>query len=157
MKVLSLALTLALTPLAALAEDAAVFVTYGYSTGSLPPEYTYSNDVTIFEDRKLVITHCKGYATEGQGCRTRKGKVTPEAMEAIRLEAIASDLAANPALKAKDPMVGSDGTWGSVFVDGLEYVLLWEPRAEDADRTGAVKRAIDAAIPDRFARFMYPD
>ncbi|MBL9052341.1 MAG: hypothetical protein JNN02_01315 [Tabrizicola sp.] len=54
-------------------------------------------------------------------------------------------------------MVGSDGTWGSVFVDGLEYVLLWETHAEDADRTGEVKRAIAAAIPKRFTKFMYPE
>lgn len=157
MKCLTLALSLVVVPLVALAEDSPVFVTYGYSTGSLPPEYTYSNDITIYEDGKLVITHCKGYATEGPDCKTRKGKVTPEAMEAIRVAAIVSDLAANPAEKAPDPMVGSDGTWGSVFVEGQEYVLLWEPRAEDADRTGEVKSAISAAIPKRFAGFMYPE
>lgn len=157
MKKLLLAAGLAVLPLVALAEDGPIFVTYGYSTGSLPPEFTYDNDVTIFEDGKIVITHCKGYATEGPGCKTRKGKVTAEAMNAIREAAIASDLAANPAKKAEYPMVGSDGTWGSVFVDGQEYVLLWEPRAEDANRTGDVKRAIDAAIPKRFIGFMYPD
>lgn len=157
MKPLILAAALALAPLAAQAQESPVFVTYGYSTGSLPPEYTYSNDVTILEDGKITVTHCKGYDTEGPGCRTRKGKVTEEAMQAIRDAAIASDLAAKPAKEPEYPTVGSDGSWGSVFVDGQEYVLLWETHADDANRTGEVKRAIDAAIPKRFRGFMYPE
>jgi hypothetical protein len=159
MKKLLLSACLAVLPFVvpALAEESPIFVSYGYSTGSLPPEYTYSNDVTIFEDGSIQVIHCKGYATEGPGCRTRKGKVTDEAMTAIRDAAIASDLAATPAKKAEFPMVGGDGSWGSIFVDGQEYVLLWDPRAEDANRTGDLKRAIDAAIPSRFNRFMYPD
>ncbi|MBL9047497.1 MAG: hypothetical protein JNK34_09350 [Tabrizicola sp.] len=157
MKTLFFAAILAALPLAATAEDNAIFVSYGYSTGSLPPEYTYSNEVTIFADGRLTVTHCKGYETEGPDCKTRKGKADAEAMQAIRDAAIASDLAARPAREPEFPMVGSDGTWGSVFVDGLEYVLLWETHAEDADRTGEVKRAIAAAIPKRFAKFMYPE
>ena len=157
MKTLVLAAAVALAPLAAVAEEAAVLVSYGTSSGSLPPEYAWDNEVIIYEDGKLVITHCKGYATEPPGCKTRKGKVSEEAMQAIRDAAIASDLAANPAKPAPDPMVGGGGSWGKVMVDGQTYEILWDPRAEDANRTGDLVRAIDAAIPDKFARFMYPE
>lgn len=152
-----LALALALFPVTAMAEDTPIFVTYGTNNGSLPPEYAWDNEVTIYADGRLLVKHCKGYATEGSGCRTRKGKVTEADMEAIREAAIASDLAANPAKAAEYPMVGGGGAWGSVFIDGQEYVLIWDPSEADANRVGAVLRAIQSAIPTRLGRFMHPD
>lgn len=157
MKTLVLASLLALFPLAALADDAPIFVSYGTSNGSLPPEYAWDNKVTIHEDGKLLIKHCKGYETEGSACKTRKGKVTPEAMEAIRAAALASNLAADPADETMYPTVGGGGDWGVVYLEGQEYELLWEAAEEDAERVGAVKSAIRAAIPDKYDRFMHPD
>lgn len=156
-RLLLLTLFLSVSPVASQAEESPVFVSYGTSNGSLPPEYAWDNRVTIHESGKLVIIHCKGYATEGSDCRTRKGKVTAEAMEAIRAAAIASDLSANPAAETMDPSVGGGGSWGTVLIDGQEYELLWEPRAEDANRTAEVMSAIAAAIPTRFESFMHPD
>lgn len=157
MKILLLAASLACLPLTALAEDSPVFVSYGTSNGSLPPEYAWDNTVTIHEDGTMEIRHCKGYETEGPGCRTRKGKVTDEAMTAIREAALASNLAEDPASETMYPTVGGGGSWGSVFIDGKEYELLWEAAEEDASRVSAVKSAIEAAIPAKFDRFMTPD
>jgi hypothetical protein len=157
MRILLLALTLAISSVAAFAEDSPIVATYGTHNGSLPPEYAWDNHVVIQEDGKMEVRHCKGYETEGPGCKTRRGKVTLEAIEAIRAAALASGLAEKPAAESEYPMVGSGGIWGSVFLDGQEIELISEPAENDANRVGEVLRAIEAAIPDRFDRFMSPD
>ncbi len=157
MKKLLLALTLAALPFAALAEDSPIVATYGTHNGSLPPEYAWDNFVVIHADGKMEVRHCKGYETEGPGCKTRRGKATPEALEAIRAAALASGLAEKPAAESEDLMVGGGGTWGSVFLDGQEIKLMSEPAEADASRVNAVLSAVAAAIPDKFERFMHPD
>lgn len=157
MKKLLLALTFAALPFAALAEDSPIVATYGTHNGSLPPEYAWDNFVVIHEDGKMEVRHCKGYETDGPGCKTRRGKATPEALEAIRAAALASGLAEKPAAESEDVMVGGGGAWGSVFLDGQEIKLMSEPAEADASRVNAVLSAVAAAIPDKFDRFMHPD
>lgn len=157
MKKLLLALTLATLPLAATAQESPIVATYGTNNGSLPPEYAWDNYVVIHEDGKMEVRHCKGYETEGAGCRTRRGKVTPEAIEAIRAAALASGLADKPAAESEYPMVGGDGVWGSAFLDGQEIELISDPAENDANRVGEVLRAIADAIPGKFDRFMHPN
>ena len=157
MKKLLLALTLAASPFAAVAEGSPIVATYGTHNGSLPPEYAWDNHVVIHADGRMEVRHCKGYETEGPGCQTRRGKVPPEAIEAIRAAALASGLLERPANESEDLMVGGGGTWGSVFVDGQEIDLMSQPAAADANRVGDVLRAIKAAIPARFDRFMAPN
>lgn len=157
MRTLLLALTLAISPIAASAEDSPIVATYGSNNGSLPPEYAWDNQVVIREDGKMEVRHCEGYETEGPGCRTRRGKVTPEAMAAIRAAALASGLAEKPASESEYPMVGGDGVWGSVFLDGQEIELMSDPAEADASRVGEVLSAIAAAIPSKFDRFMHPN
>ena len=151
------ALTFAALPFAAMAEDSPIVATYGTHNGSLPPEYAWDNFVVIHEDGKMEVRHCKGYETDGPGCKTRRGKATPEALEAIRAAALASGLAEKPASESEYPIVGGEGAWGSVFLDGQEIELMSDPAEEDAGRVNDVLRAIAAAIPDKFNRFMYPD
>lgn len=157
MKNLLLAVSLACLSSVASAQDSSVLASYGTNNGSLPPEYAWDNEVTIHADGKLIIRHCTGYETEGPACKTRKGKVTEDAMAAIRDAALASDLAANPASPTDYPLVGGDAVWGSVHVDGQDYVLLSDPSEADASRVQAVLDAIAAAIPGRFEPFMSPD
>lgn len=157
MKKLLLALTLAAIPLAALAEESPIVATYGTHNGSLPPEYAWDNHVVIHADGKIEVRHCTGYETEGPSCKSRRGKVAPEALETIRAAALASGLLEKPAAEAEDLMVGGGGTWGSVFLDGKEIKLMSEPAEADANRVGDVLRAIAKTIPDRFDRFMHPD
>ena len=153
MKKLLMVTALILSPMVALADDSAILATYGTANDG---ENAWSNSVTIHEDGKLVVTHCKGYETEGPGCKTRKGKVTAQSVAAIRAAAVASGLAENPARKDPEPLMGAEGDWGSVFVDGVECQLWSDPIIDDANRVGAVKAAIRAAIPTRFFRFMHP-
>ncbi|CAN1499473.1 hypothetical protein MCELHM10_00452 [Paracoccaceae bacterium] len=157
MKKLLLALTLAALPFAALAEDSPVVATYGTHNGSLPPEYAWDNYVVIHANGKMEVRHCKGYETDGPGCKTRRGKATPDAIEAIRAAALASGLAEKPAAESEDLMVGGGGAWGSVFLDGQEIKLMSEPAEADASRVNAVLSAVAAAIPDKFDRFMHPN
>lgn len=157
MKKLLLALTLAALPFAALAEDSPVVATYGTHNGSLPPEYAWDNYVVIHANGKMEVRHCKGYETDGPGCKTRRGKATPDAIEAIRAAALASGLAEKPAAESEDLMVGGGGAWGSVFLDGQEIKLMSEPAEADASRVNAVLSAVAAAIPDKFDRFMQPN
>jgi len=157
MKKLLLALTLAALPFAALAEDSPVVATYGTHNGSLPPEYAWDNYVVIHANGKMEVRHCKGYETDGPGCKTRRGKATPDAIEAIRAAALASGLAEKPAAESEDLMVGGGGAWGSVFLDGQEIKLMSEPAEADASRVNAVLGAVAAAIPDKFDRFMHPN
>jgi hypothetical protein len=138
----------------ALAEDAPVLAEYWANSGSLPPEYAWETSVSIREDGALLLKHCKGYETEGPACKTRKAKVAPADLEAIRLAAEASGLREAPALAPDAVMVGGAVTGGVVYLDGGKVVLPSDTREEDAARVAAVLRAIEAAIPARLGRFL---
>lgn len=144
------ALALTAAPLPALAQE--VLAEYWASSGSLPPEYAWDVTVTIATDGKVTLKHCKGYETEGPGCKIRKGKATTDKVQAIREAALASGLIDRPARNAEDIMVGGGATGGKVWIDGAEIVLPSQPAAADADRVATVLSAIRSAIPDRLAR-----
>ncbi len=146
-----------LAPLPALADDSAVLAEYWTDSGSLPPEYAWETSVTILEDGHLTLKHCKGYETDGPACKTRRAKVSTEALAAIRTAATDSGLVETPARETDTPMVGGGLTSGAVYIDGKKIVLLSQPVEEDAARVGKVLSAIAAAIPQRFDRFTDPD
>lgn len=154
LKQLALAAALATLPLAALAEEAPILAEYWTDSGSLPPEYAWETSVTIYEDGRLELKRCKGYETEGAACKHRKAQVPEEALEAIRTAAAESGLAETPAQKSEFPMVGGGLTGGLVYVDGVKVPLPSQPAEADANRVGDVLRAIGAAIPARFDRFL---
>lgn len=147
------ALLLTLAP-AAHAEEAHVLAEYWTNNGSLPPEYAWETSVTILADGKLTLTHCTGYETEGPACKTRRAKVSAEALAAITAAAEASGLAAKPAQETDVPIVGGGLSGGRVLLDGGEVTLLSQPAEGDAARVGSVLTAIRAAIPARFNRFL---
>ena len=144
------ALALTAAPLPALAQE--VLAEYWASSGSLPPEYAWDVTVTIATDGKVTLKHCKGYETEGPGCKIRKGKATTDKVQAIREAALASGLIDRPARNAEDIMVGGGATGGKVWIDGAEIALPSQPAADDAERVATVLSAVRAAIPDRLAR-----
>lgn len=146
-----------LTATAVFAQDAPVLAEYWTDSGSLPPEYAWETTVTILDDGALTLKHCKGYETEGPACKTRRAKVSDEALSAILAAARDSDLATNPALPTEYPMVGGGSTSGAVYLDGAKIVLLGQPAEADISRVGKVLDAIAAAIPPRFDRFTDPD
>lgn len=148
------ALILCLLPLPALAQEAPILATYYADSGSLPPEYAWETNVTIYEDGRLTLRRCTGYETEGPACKDRKAKVTPAALDAIREAALASGLAETPATQTDDPQVGGGVTGGAVYLDGVKLPLPSEPIAADAARVAAVLRAVRVAIPPRFNRFL---
>ncbi|WP_374391298.1 hypothetical protein [Tabrizicola sp.] len=148
---------LLLTATAAIAQDAPVLAEYATDSGSLPPEYAWETSVTILADGRLTLKHCKGYETEGPACKTRRAKVSDEALAAILAAARDSDLAAHPAQQAEYPMVGGGSVSGAVYLDGAKITLLSQPAEADAARVGKVLQAIAAAIPPRFDRFTHPD
>ena len=150
----SLALLLALT-LPAQAQD--ILAEYWTDSGSLPPEYAWDTTVTILNDGLLTLKHCKGYETEGPACKTRRATVSEDALAAIRTAATASGLSRKPARETDTPIVGGGLTGGRVFLDGVEIKLISQAIEADAARIGPVLRAIAAAIPARFNRFVNPD
>ena len=153
-----LALLVALAALPAHAEDAApVLAEYWTDSGSLPPEFAWETDVTILEDGTLTLKHCKGYETEGPACKTRRAKVSSNALAAIRTAAKDSGLAEKPARETDLPIVGGGLTGGLVHVDGQQVKLLSQPAEVDVARVGLVLTAIAAAIPARFDRFLDAD
>ncbi len=149
-----------LLPLAALllsfvpaqAQDAAVLAEYWTNNGSLPPEYAWETSVTILDNGQLTLKHCKGYETEG--CKIRRAKVGPDALEAILAAAADSGLAAKPARDTDQPIVGGGLSGGVVYLDGAKLTLLAQPDEADAPRVRKVLSAIEAAIPPRFDRFL---
>lgn len=151
-----LALLIALT-LPAQAQDAAILAEYWTDSGSLPPEFAWDTTVTILTDGQLTLKHCKGYETEGPACKTRRAKVTDDALAAIRTAATGSGLATKPARETDTPMVGGGLTGGRVVLDGTEIKLISQPVEADAVRIAPVLQAIAAAIPARFNRFLNPD
>ncbi|MDP3197574.1 hypothetical protein [Tabrizicola sp.] len=134
------------------AQEAQALAEYWTNNGSLPPEYAWETTITIGDDGRLILKHCKGYQTDG--CKTRRAKVTPEALVAIRSAAIASGLADKPARDTEMPIVGSGLTGGVVYLDGVKIILLEQPADPDVPRVGKVLDAIAAAIPARFDRFL---
>ena len=157
MKTLWLAFTLALSPLAAQAQDAEVLAEYWTDSGSLPPEYAWDTNVTIFADGKLTLKHCTGYETEGPACKTRTAKVTEDQLAAIRTAAQESGLADKPATQVEDDMIpiGGGVSGGYVLLDGQKIDLIAFPVEADAARVRPVLQAIHDAIPERLRhRFM---
>lgn len=148
---------LLLTATAAGAEDASLLAEYRTSSGSLPPQYAWSTNVTILDDGALTLRHCKGYETEGPACKTRRAKVPEDALSAIRAAAAESGLATTPARETDRPMVGGGSTSGAVYLDKAKIVLPSQPAKTDVERVGKVLAAIAAAIPPRFDRFTHPD
>jgi hypothetical protein len=152
-----LLLTLALLalPLPALAEEQPeVLAYYWLDSGGLPPEYAWSVEVAIATDGKVTLKDCKGYETEPPGCKIRKGKTTPERLQAIRDAVAASGLVDKPARPADEVMVGGGSAGGKVLLDGMEVPLISQPAAEDAARVGQVLAAIRDAMPRRFLKFV---
>ena len=149
-----LAIALVLIPFAALAEDAPVLAEYYTDSGSLPPEYAWETEVTIHTDGRLVLQRCTGYETEGPACKSRRAKVDPAALEAIRAAALASGLADTPAKPSDYPMVGGSVTGGVVHLDGAKVLLISDPQEADAPRVAGVLNAVRAAIPARLNRFL---
>lgn len=148
------ALVLCLLPLPALAQEPPVLATYYADSGSLPPEYAWETNVTIYEDGRLTLRRCTGYETEGPACKDRKAKVEPAALQAIREAALASGLAETPAKPTEYPQVGGEVTGGAVYLNGVKLPLLSQPTEADAARVATVLRAVAAAIPPRFNRFL---
>ena len=152
MRRLLFALALTAAPLPAVAQE--VLAEYWASSGSLPPEYAWDVTVTIATDGKVTLKDCKGYETEPPGCKIRKGKTTPERLQAIRDAVAASGLVDKPARPADEVMVGGGSAGGKVLLDGMEVPLISQPAAEDAARVGQVMAAIRDAMPRRFLKFV---
>ncbi|TAG29580.1 MAG: hypothetical protein EAZ40_02340 [Rhodobacterales bacterium] len=147
-------LVLCLLPLPALAQEADVLATYSANSGSLPPEYAWETTVTIYADGRLSLRRCTGYETEGPACKDRKAKVTPEALDAIRVAALASGLAETPAKPSDYPMVGGSVVFATVTLDGVTVTLPSDVAESDEPRVAKVRRAVQAAIPARLNRFL---
>lgn len=150
MRRLILTLALAALPLPALAEG--VLAEYRANSGSLPPEYAWSVEVTIATDGKVTVKDCKGYETEPPGCTTRTGKAAPEKLQAIRDAVASAGLIDRPARTSEEIMVGGGSTGGKVLLDGIEVPLPSQPVAEDAARVGQVLAAIRDALPRRLQK-----
>ena len=139
---------------AAQAQEATVLAEYWTNNGSLPPEYAWETSVTILADGKLTLTHCTGHETEGTACKTRRAKVSAEALAAITAAAEASGLSTKPAQETDVPIVGGGLSGGRVLLEQGEVTLLSQPADADAARVDSVLAAIRAAIPTRFNRFL---
>jgi hypothetical protein len=132
----------------------ALVAEYWSDSGSVEPAYAWNLHVTFRDDGSVAVRRCKGYETEGPGCRLGKGKVSIEVLNSIRDAADAAGLARNPPGKAPFDEIpiggGSDG--GAVWWQG-EKIMLWDfPAQADAARVATVVAAIRAAIPQRLAR-----
>jgi hypothetical protein len=137
---------------AAPARAAEVLAEYWANSGSLPPEYAWDVTVTIHTDGQVILTHCKGYATEPPGCKTRKGKADAAKLDAIRAAVVEADLIANPARTSDEVIVGGGASAGRVTLDGQKISLPSQPVVEDANRVGMVLRTVYDAIPTRLAK-----
>jgi hypothetical protein len=143
--------------LPARAELAPVFADYWTNSGSLPPEHAWETSVIIREDGALELKHCKGYETEGPACELRSGRVSEEALDAIRKAASDSGLVDNPARETTRPTVGGGLTWGRVNLGDKTVELIPQPVESDTDRVEQVLQAIAAAIPPDFDPLVAPD
>lgn len=152
LKRLALALIAFASP--ALAEDAPVLAEYWANNSSLPPEYAWETGVTILADGRLTLKHCTGYETEGPACKTRRARVPETALKVILTAAEASGLGDQPARRSDVVMVGGSASGGLVWLDGTRIDLPSDVHQDDVDRVAGVIRAIQAAIPARFDRFL---
>ena len=151
MRFAALALCLFL-PAAALAEEAPVLAEYWARSGSLPPQYAWSTEVTIRTDGQLLLKHCRGYETEGPACTQAKARVKPARLDAITAAARASGLAEKPATEADRPPIGGGTVVGRVTLDGKAIALPAFPAKPDQERVAAVLASISQAIPHRLMR-----
>lgn len=140
------ALTLALA-FPAEAEAPPVLAVWHANSGSLPPEFAWSTQVTILADGGLTLTHCRGYETEPPGCETREGQATEAALAKILQAVSESGVVTTPPRKLDDPPVGGGATWAFVTVDGQTVELMDFPIEKDRARVRLVLDAIAAAIP----------
>lgn len=146
------AAALALAPFSVQAQ--ALVAEYWANSGSLPPEYAWDVNVTFRDDGSVALRHCKGYATEGPGCTLRKGKVTREALDAIRQAAVDADLPSRWPQRAPDDEIpiGGGAAGGAVWWQNEKIVLPGFPARADAERVAAVLTVIRDAIPDRLEK-----
>ncbi len=151
---LALAVIVANLGAAAVAEEPKVFATYHADNCCLPPEYALNTSVTIFENGRVTLKQCTGYATEGPDCKTHRSKVSLAALTAIPTAAKASGLARKPAALNPNPAVGGGGRSGVAMLDGVAITLPRDPAVDDADRVARVMQAIRAALPAKFDRFL---
>ncbi|MCU0826700.1 MAG: hypothetical protein MUE52_04695 [Tabrizicola sp.] len=140
----ALLLTLALP---ARAEEA-VLATLSAHSGSLPPPYAWSLEVTVTWDGSVTVTRCAGYETEGPACKTGTGAAVTGTVEAILLAAKASQLLERPASAIEPPLVGGGWTTGTVALEGGTIELIAQPVEDDEPRVNAVLGAIFGAVPD---------
>ncbi len=140
-----LAVVLALV-LPAQAEDA-LLATLDARSGTVAPPYAWSVSISIAADGLVTAKRCKGYETEGPACKSATAPTTPEMLEAIRIAAKASGLAANPAKPLDPPMVGGGTISGTVILDGKAIEMIAQPVPEDAERVNTLIDIVGAAVP----------
>jgi hypothetical protein len=142
-------------PSGAVAAQAAPLAEYWARSGSLPPEYAWSVDVSITADGHLTLKHCKGYETEGPACRTRSAKVDRAHLDAILAVTREAGLDKTPVNTLTDIPVGGGTDGGAVWLDGQKIDLPPFPAEGDAARVRTVLAAITDAIPQRLkTRFL---
>ncbi|MDQ2066434.1 hypothetical protein Q9295_08620 [Xinfangfangia sp. CPCC 101601] len=117
------------------------------SSGPLPPQYAWSNAVTITTEGLVTLKTCEGYETEGAACESAKGQATPESLTALRDAILAANLLKSPARESETPVIGGPATTARILLDGTAITLPAQPAAADAPRVQAVLNAIKAAIP----------
>lgn len=142
------ALLLALPFAARAGGEAAVLAEYNARSGSLPPPYAWSVDVTLRTDGQVTLKRCKGYETEGPACRLLTGTAEPARLDAIAAAVAASGLDSRPAAEAQDIPVGGGSVRGRVMLAGAVIELPAFPSEGDRPRVTAVLDAIAAAVPE---------
>lgn len=146
------AVVVALAPQVAGAQ--ALVAEYWANSGSLPPEYAWDVNVTFRDDGSVAVRRCKGYATEGPGCKLGKGKVSVEVLNTIRDAADVAGLAKNPPQRAPDDEIpiGGGASGGAVWWQNEKIELPAYPAAKDAERVRAVLAVIHDAIPGKLRK-----
>lgn len=124
----------------------AVFATYGYDNGSLPPPYREEFRAAFSHEGQVRLTACRGYGEEG--CVSLEAEMRPGAAERIAAAARASGLAEKPAQKDPEPPIGGGLAWGEVVLGGATYSAIALPAPEDASRVEALLAALDAELPE---------
>lgn len=136
-----------LLPLAAQAETE-VLATLSATSGSLPPTFAWTIEVTVSTTGWVTVTRCAGDETEGPACKTGAGAAGPDGVPGILRAAKASLLVDRPATAIDPPMVGGGLTTGSVILGDHTITLIAQPVEEDEPRVTAVLGAIFNAIPE---------
>ncbi len=122
---------------------------YWERSGTVAPPYAWNWSASIEWDGSVMVTYCRGYATEPPGCATRVGQVTPDDLARIPQTAAAAGFPAMPAEEATEIPVGGGSRGGMVQVDanGRPSDLPAFPAEADAGRVQLVLTAILSAIP----------